>query len=93
VSGSLVGTGAAFRQVRDVALEDAAEMESARERERQQIKVADRSQKASLAGTGAALGYAAGAGSAAMGATYGSWAGPIGAVAGAAVGYLLGEFL
>ncbi len=87
----LVGTGTAFRRIADNALSDVAVAERARTAENRQIKAGHSAQKASLAGTGAALGWTLG--SAALGAQAGMWGGPIGMGVGAAAGYLIGEFL
>lgn len=88
---ALVGTGRALRDMSLRAVDDVAQIESARKQERQMVKQADRQMKGSLAGTGAAIGLSAGLGSAAMGAQFGAAAGPIGLVGGAAIGYLAGS--
>lgn len=82
----LIGSGQAYRNIADGALEDAERLETARRVANKQAKAAEKQGNASLAGTGAVLGWAAGAKAGSVG---GVW----GALAGAAIGYLAGEFL
>ena len=72
---SVIGSGIAYRQRADATLGDVARREQQRDEANRAIKMQRKSTTASLAGTGAALGFMAGgasAGAAAGGASAGT---------------------
>lgn len=85
MAGGLIATGSFYRQAANQMLGDAAKAEQRREMTNDQIKLAEKSQRLSMAGTGAGVG-------AMVGAQYGAGFGPWGAAIGAGVG-LLGSML